>query len=352
LFALTLRGEATNHKGFHSTLGARILLTSVSSIGTATFTATQTAVDTHGITDTQTATTVGTATQNNCTTQGNQDLGACTNITPTTSGYCNFANTTPCVSDGDCFGVKGDFCRDISTTDGSGRLRPESCVASSGSPWGSCKHGVVTANTTCGSSGDTSCNTALPGDFCAEGQPAKMCADSGLWCASNLDCTSPDTCVAATSRMMITKRALRRAVTANANKINFGFMNTYQGKGVPATATDATTAIFPYVKLQSCASSKDITETKLLTRGELQKANCFSLASGPSSSCTIDYGGAGAVNSNATLNQITYALVGTNDSRWAIPRSDGSGKYNHQDASWSSCSASAILPACRNVQTR
>jgi hypothetical protein len=146
--------------------------------------------------------------------------------------------------------------------------------------------------------------------------------------------------------MMTVKRALRRALTENADKVNFGFMNTYQGKGVPATATDARTAIFPYVKLQSCASSKNITETKLLTRGELQKANCFSLTSGPSSSCTIDYGGAGAVNSNATLNQITYALVGTNDSRWAIPRSDGSGKYNHQEASWSSCSASTILPAC------
>jgi hypothetical protein len=174
-----------------------------------------------------------------------------------------------------------------------------------------------------------------------------MCADSGLWCKSNGDCPGTDTCGPATSRMMTVKRALRRAITEYSDKVNFGFMNTYQGKGVNATDSDASIAIFPYVKLQSYPSSDNVTETKLLTRGELEKSGCFSLTSGPSSSCMVDYGGNGAVNnSNAALNQVTYSLVGTADSRWAIPRGDGSGKSNHLDTSWSSCPSTAILPAC------
>jgi hypothetical protein len=305
-------------------------------------------------TNTVTATLTATNTLSTCGFVGVTDPGNCNASNPTTTGYCN-GSGGPCSMDSVCNGnpIKGDFCQFIATSDGSTRMHNETCCSSSNAcysgQWGSCKHGIVTQNTTCASWGDTSCNAALPGDFCAEGQPATMCADSGLWCKDISDCpgsSTTDKCVGATSRMMTVKRALRRAITDYADKVNFGFMNTYQGKGVPATATDARTAIFPYVKLQSCASSKDITETKLLSRGELQKANCFSLTSGPSSNCTIDYGGAGAINSNATLNQITYALVGTNDSRWAIPRSDGSGKYNHQDAAWSSCSASKILPAC------
>ena len=38
--------------------------------------------------------------------------------------------------------------------------------------------------------------------------------------------------------------------------------------------------------------------------------------------------------------------MGTSDSRWAIPRGDGSGKSNHLDTSWASCPSSTILPAC------
>ena len=148
--------------------------------------------------------------------------------------------------------------------------------------------------------------------------------------------------------MMISKRGLRRAIAEHANKVNFGFMNTYQGKGIGAS--NAATEIFPYVKLQSCSGLTTITETKLLTRGELEAAGCFTLANGPSSTCTVDYGGNGAVNNgSATLNQVSYSLVGTSDSRWDIPRGDGSGKSVRLDTSWASCPSTSILPACQFV---
>jgi hypothetical protein len=323
-------------------------------VHTTTSTTTTTNITT---TYTITATVVATGTQtiSTCGFQGSTDPNACNMNTPTTNGFCNANSGINCATDGACTSVKGDFCQAISSIDGSGRPElSEICVSSAGASWGSCKHGVVTANTTCTSSVDNSCNAALPGDYCAEGLPAKMCSDSGLWCVSDAHChlsSTTDKCAPASSRMMITKRALRRAIADHADKVNFGFMNTYQGRGVPATATDASTAIFPYVKLQPSSGLTTITETRFIARGELTDADCFSLANGPSSSCTIDYGGDGAINdSHPELNQVTYTLVGANDSRWGIPRGDGSGKSNHQDASWSSCSTSPILPACEFSQ--
>ena len=54
--------------------------------------------------------------------------------------------------------------------------------------------------------------------------------------------------------------------------------------------------------------------------------------------------------SGGALNTITYTLVtSSNDSRWAIPRSDGTGKYDHVDFNWSSCPPPSILPACIGV---
>lgn len=336
-----------------------------SSTSTQTQTATSTNATTQTVTNvitvTQTATASVTQTETNtatslqtyaCGSQASTDPLACNGAVLTTNGYCNASPGVSCASDNPCVAiVKGDFCRFISILDGSGRNNNETCITSSGSPWGSCKHGVVTANTTCASSGDTSCNTALAGDFCSEGQPAKMCADTGLWCNSNADCpgnASTDLCVGATSRMMTVKRALRRAITDYSDKVNFGFMSTYQGRGLDATDTNASTAIYPYVKLQSCPASANVTETKLLTRGELEKSGCFTTTGGPSSTCTVDYGGNGAINpGSAALNQVTYTLASSNDSRWTIPRSDGSGKFTHVDASWSSCASSPILPACQ-----
>jgi hypothetical protein len=129
-------------------------------------------------------------------------------------------------------------------------------------------------------------------------------------------------------------------------------MNSYQGKGITSTSTSTSTTVdtnayYPYVKLQlPCPSSNNITETKFLARGELEKAGCFSLSAGPSSSCMVDYGGNGAINPTATPNQVTYNLVGTDDSRWVVSRGSSTGPQDHVNASWSSCSSSTILPAC------
>jgi hypothetical protein len=317
-------------------------------ITTVTLTNSSTRTDTDTWTDTQTSVQVY-----GCGSEGSVDPTSCTSSVPTVRGFCNETSGMDCWDESRCQVTKGDFCRFISTSDGSGRGRNETCFVSSGDPWGSCKHGVVTANTSCNSSSDAACGNALAGDYCTEGQPAKMCADSGLWCLAasgletSLDCPGgTEKCLGATSKMMTVKRALRRAVTDYADKVNFGFMNTYQGRGIPATATDASTAIYPYVRLQSCPVSNNMTETKFLTRGELEKAGCFDPVTGPASPCTIDYGGGGAINATASWNQITYSIAGGSDSRWLVPRGDGSGKFDSVSASWSTCATSPILPAC------
>ncbi|HTY29582.1 MAG TPA: hypothetical protein VMD51_15780, partial [Mycobacterium sp.] len=304
------------------------------------------------MTSTQTVTDTATAVhQYPCGTAGSVDMGNCDGAKKTTQGKCNVASGVDCTSETACSDVKGDFCRYISSSDHSGRAYDEPCVSVSGTPWGSCKHGITTANKTCSS--DATCSGDLAEDYCAEGQPAQMCADSGLWCSDNSDCpgaATTDTCSGATSRMMTVKRALRRAMSEHADKVNFGFMSSYQGKGIGSS--NLSTDIFPYVQLKSCPTSKNATETKLITRGELEKAGCL-LSTGPTPTCMIDYGANGAVNSDPTMNQITYSLMGTTsdcpgsaDSRWAIPRGDGSGKSSHVDATWASCQSSRLFPDC------
>jgi hypothetical protein len=339
--------------------------TTATGTGTAVTTTTTTTATSVSVTYTATTTVSATATEtiSTCSFQGSTDPSACytSPSTPTTSGYCNYSTGVPCNSDGVCTSisnaVKGDFCRFISSSDGSGRQSNEPCVTYSGSPWGNCKHGIATIGATCSSSGDTSCNSALAGDFCIEGKPAMMCADSGLWCTSmESDCPgnpSTDLCVPASSRMMTAKRALRRAITEYSEKVNFGFMNSYQGRTTTATSTSTSTstdtnAYYPYAKLQSCSSTVNVTEKKFLARGELEKAGCFSLTTGPTSSCMIDNGGNGAINSTASQNQITYSLLSGDDSRWVISRGSSTGPQDHQNASWSSCfsASSAIMPTC------
>jgi hypothetical protein len=344
----TLTGTSTGTSTSTSTLTATGTKSTVE-----TRTDTVTVTDTTTFTETQTQTRTATAVQvYACGSSGGTDTLPCDNggtQNPTSNGFCNETGGINCATDTVCGNVvKGDFCRAISSIDGSGRHEgSEACILSSSTKVYSCKHGVVTANTPC--TLDSQCST-LSGDYCAEGQPAKMCSDTGLWCANDVDCPggSNDQCRWASSRMMISKRALRRAIADHAKKVNFGFMSTYQGKGIGGS--NASTEIFPYVQLKSCSGLPSVTETKFLARGELERGtpSCFSLTSGPSSSCTIDYGGAGAVNGtdHAALNSVTYSLVGTSDSRWGIPRSDGSGKYTPLDTSWSSCSATGILPAC------
>jgi hypothetical protein len=323
-------------------------------------------------TDTVSYSTTAVETKTDCTTSGGSDLGRCdqpirtsplVSPNPTTQGYCNDNGTGAyCGSDSACSDTKGEYCRRIAALDDLNHARAEPCFTSpgSGSAWGSCKRGRVTANTDCGPWSDASCNSSADQDFCAEGKPAKMCMDSGLWCLSSLDCPTGDPCVPASSRMMTVKRALRRAVTDYGDKVNFGFMNTYQAPAsATGTCTDTSTCIYPYVKLASCPATIDVTETKLFTRGELERLGAFTIlrgnpppTDGPASSFTWN----GVSYTKTTVTGITSTGdTGSGDSRWIIPRTDGSGKFDHYTANWTSCPGTSnpdIRPACTNLGSK
>ena len=290
---------------------------------------------------------VATNTLTTCQISDGSDRGRCDSLPqiPTSSAGVCYETAVSCTLDTGCAGEAGDFCRIVKANDGYGRVAPEDCIhsAQGGNEWGRCKRGRTTANTKC-AWGATTCNLDADRDFCAEGQPAQMCQDSGMWCRDDSDCPSGDTCGPASSRMMIVKRALRRVITDNADKVSFGFINMYQG---PATATSTSLAIYPYVKLASC-STVDVTETKLFTRGELERIGQFTVTSGPSPSGSFSYNGVLYTKASVTGDLIN-GDTGSGDSRWVIPRGDGSGKYNHYTASWSTCPGSGkpdIRPAC------
>ena len=329
-----------------SNITGTILATGTATLATTTNTTTNTLLTSSG---TATATYVQNVTNTitSCTLSGGSDLGRCDSPpqSPTSSGGICYETAVSCTLDTGCSGIRDDFCRIIKASDGYGRVAPEDCITSpaGGTNWGRCKRGRATANAKCGPYTDASCNSASDQDFCAEGQPAQMCQDSGMWCRDSSDCPSGDACGPASSRMMTVKRALRRAITDNADKVSFGFMNFYQG---PTTATNTSTAIYPYVKLQSCPATVDVTETKLFTRGELQRMGQF------------PFGGSGPVG--FTFSGVTYSVAsvtgngftgdnGTGDSRWVIPRGDGTGKFNHYTASWTTCPGTNkpdVRPAC------
>jgi hypothetical protein len=143
--------------------------------------------------------------------------------------------------------------------------------------------------------------------------------------------------------MMMVKNAVRRVVLEHAYDdtavVKIGQMHTYQaGNG-------STDNLFPYVKLNTTSTGTSFltstrVDTKFLPRSELAKGvgpdgkACFSTSAGPSSTCTIDYSGGGAV---ALTPAVTYTLQGSgDDSRYAVPSGDGK-TYYRQNAPWSSC---------------
>jgi hypothetical protein len=243
-----------------------------------------------------------------------------------------------CYSNDDCYNLtKGDFCRYISTDDGSGRFRNDFCAS------GATKTCRYQATTPCNS--NSQCDSGK-GDYCVFGKPANMCQKSGLWCTDDglgCDSSTGDACVPATSRMMMVKNAVRRVVLEHAYDdtavVKIGQMHTYQaGNG-------STDNLFPYVKLNTTSTGTSFltstrVDTKFLPRSELAKGvgpdgkACFSTSAGPSSTCTIDYSGGGAV---ALTPAVTYTLQGSgDDSRYAVPSGDGK-TYYRQNAPWSSC---------------
>ena len=313
---------------------------SVSATATATVTAAVPAVVSFTSATTETQTVTGTYTISATVTTTSvlypvPDLNACSDASCSgTKSYCYLNSSVPCTSDSACTSylpagitaIPGDFCRLLNINDGSGRSLGDFCSTNATSM--TCR---VQQATTC--SGD-SCGG---GDYCVQGTPAKMCQKTGLWCGDDgygCNTSSGDTCVPATSRLMMVKNAVRRVVLEHAYDdtavVKMGHMHTFQ-----ASAGGDTTKLFPYVKLATTATRTDV---KFLPRSELVKGvgpdgkACFSESSGPSSTCTIDYGGGGAVTSPA----VTYTLQSGNDSRYAVPTGDGK-TYARQNVAWSSC---------------
>ena len=268
------------------------------------------------------------------------DPGAfnCTWLGGITSSYCYLNSTVQCYSSDDCTSLtKGDFCRFIDTSDGSGRLRNDFCAS------GTTKTCRYNATTPCNN--DSQCDSGK-GDYCVYGKAVNMCQNTGLWCTDDglgCDASSGDGCVPATSRMMMVKNAVRRVVLEHAYDdtavVKIGQMHTYQAGG------GSTDNLFPYVKLNTTSTGTSFltstrVDTKFLPRSELLKGvgasgkACFSSSTGPSSSCTIDYSGGGASVNTPT---VSYSLVSSgNDSRYAVPSGDGK-TYYRQDSTWSSC---------------
>jgi hypothetical protein len=281
-------------------------------------------------TDTLTLTGTDSLTGTATTTSAVSPVPDLSNCGPTscsgTSSYCYFNSSVACISDGACASLtKGDFCRLLNTNDGTGRFKNDFCA--SNATRRVCRYQAKS----CNSDGD--CHGGV-GDYCVLGTPANMCQKSGLWCADDgtgCDGTSGDACVPATSRLMMVKHAVRRVVLEHAYDdtavVKLGQMHSFQGDQYGNS-----TNLFPYVKLATTATRTDV---KFLPRSELLKGvtaggqPCFSEAGGPSSACSIDYGGGGAVGTPI----VNYTLVGNNNSRYAVPKGDGK-TYSRVDAAW------------------
>ena len=308
----------------------------VTALGTATLSATTplvvTAVGwsstTQTVTDTQIVT--GTATTT-FVMKRLPDTGSCaadTVCSGTQKSRCYLNSSQVCSADSDC-GIQGDVCQNFKTSD-PGRVKGDTCVLDSLTGY-SCRYHAKT----CSGVGDSSCGA---GDYCVRGNPAEMCQKSGLWCDDSTWCDSSDSCVPATSRLMMVKDAVRRVMLEHAYDdsavVKMGHMHTYQAGLDQDTRTPSNTSLFAYVKLDTSLGTSTRTDVKFLPRSELLKgANgpCFSETSGPSSSCTIDYSGGGAVDAPA----VQYTLQGGSNSRYAVPSGDGK-TYLRSNAAWNS----------------
>jgi hypothetical protein len=257
---------------------------------------------------------------------------------------CYLSSSTQCFSNSSCT-INGDFCQYIDTNDGTGRGKNDFCVLPNPNPAGktNCRYQTNTTNCT----SNNNCDSGL-GDYCVSGTPANMCQKTGLWCAddgSGCDPYNGNPCVPATSRLMMVKNAVRRIMLEHAYDdtavVKLGQMHTFQAgwTGDPNNPTLDASKLFPYVKLDDTHYSVATrTEVRFLPRSELLKGSCFSASTGPTSTCTIDYGGGGAVGTPA----VTYTLKTGGNSRYAVPTGD-SQTYTRYTTDWTS-SCKSLCP--------
>ncbi|MGO9665471.1 MAG: hypothetical protein ACLP66_19420 [Polyangia bacterium] len=267
------------------------------------------------------------------------DLGPCDPFGTSCYGlsaYCYLNSTVPCTSDSTCTSLTaGDFCRYLNINDGTGRLKGDFCPDTDSGK--TCRYQAKTCTS------NTDCDSGV-GDYCVSGTPAQMCQKSGLWCDNaGAVCASGDTCVPATSRLMMVKNAVRRVVLEHAYDdtavVKMGQMHTFQGD-----RSANSNNLFAYVKLQGTTSTR--TDVKFLPRSELLKGKtgpCYSTSTGPTATCTIDYSGGGAVIAPTNAYTVNYTLLVGADSRYAIPTGDGQ-TYTREDCAWSSCNNLYAFP--------
>jgi hypothetical protein len=228
------------------------------------------------------------------------DFEECTTDAQCTDvSYCKLHHPNGCRTDADCNTDDGETCHSKLCTP----------VPSSG---------VITCNSNadCDASTSDFC-TKVSGNFCVKNTTTQatiqMCRLSQTMCLNDSHCQSlpGDSCGPASSRMVIAKRVISRVVQEFRDTVNFGFM-TFQQKNY-----------FPYFEVTGTVSTT--TRTTFLGRALLETAPtpCFSSATGPTASCS--------------LNGVTYTLKAISNSRYQL---NVGGAFSNSDYSWGAAGAS------------
>jgi hypothetical protein len=202
-------------------------------------------------------------------------------------GYCDNNNTRACTRDSGC--LSGGHCRGICS----------STISSST---------ACTNDNQCGGSNDY-CNV-YGNDVCITSGSqivSKTCSFGGSRCRTDADCSAlnaGDTCVGASSRLVIAKRVLSNIVSTYYTKVNFGLMTFYQ------------TNYFPYYKVSGSVTYNTL--NRFFGKDQLAALGCWTKTAGPSASCTVD-------------TQV-YTLKASANSVYRLTTSGG--VYSDLDSSW------------------
>jgi hypothetical protein len=238
-----------------------------------------------------------------------RDYTSCHNDAECRTGWCVSDTPNDCSRDSDC---SSGYCKGYCTNDNTRACTRDSGCTSGATCRGICANTVAsstacTLDSQCGSSNDYC--SVFPGDVCITSGAqavAKTCAYGGNRCRSDSDCTANagDTCVGATSRLVIAKRVLSNIVSTYYTKVNFGLMTFYQKN------------YFPYYKVSGTVTYTTL--SRFLGKDQLAALGCWTKTAGPSATCTVD-------------SQV-YTLRASNNSAYRVIT--GGSTYSDVDASW------------------
>jgi hypothetical protein len=239
----------------------------------------------------------------------NDHVSCTTDAQCNSKGFCKLNAPQGCAADWECAQWGGScvgVCSNNLNTNcwGDGGCGGGTCMGTcANTPGNAC-----TAFSGCSFGDPCSYNAA---DFCVKNSTSsmriKMCRLSFKKCQDDDDCQSVtgDTCGPASSRLIVAKSALNSLVQQFYQTVNFGFMTFYQ------------VGYYPYFEITSGTTNQ--TRTTFLDRSVLEAAvtPCFSLAAGPSATCS--------------LNGTTYTRVASNNSRYRLNRGT---YFDTSNASW------------------